>query len=110
METDTEVIEAGGYTLRAQELEDGTWVGEIAERAVPQLTADSLANLETQFRSMIGSLTENESALEDRPFDLQEDALLHRLHAQSPSNLAQPDQDRRPPEPGEKISRERWED
>ncbi len=110
MEPDTDVIEAGGYTLRAQELEDGTWVGEIMERAVPQLTADSRANLETQFRSMIGSLTENESALEDRPFDLREDALLHRLHAQSPSSLAQPDQDRRPPEPGEKISRERWED
>lgn len=110
MNTKAERIEAGGYTLLAVEREDGSWIGEIVDRAVPRLTADSRANLEKQFRSMIGSLSENESQLEGQPLDTREDAILHRLHAYSPRHLAQPDADFRPPEPGEKISRERWED
>lgn len=106
----SEVIESGGFTLRAHELDDGTWVGEIMERAVPRLTAESLSSLETQFRSMIAAFSENEAQVEGAPLDTREDALLHRLHAYAPRDLTQPDRDFRPPEPGQKISRERWED
>lgn len=106
----SEVFESGGYTLHAHERQDGTWVGEIMERAVPRLTAESLDSLETQFKSIIAAFSENEAQLEGAPLDTREDAMLHRLHAYAPRNLTQPDKDYRPPEPGEKLSRERWED
>ncbi len=109
--SNTEIIEIGGYTLRAQELEEGRWVGEIVERSVPQLTSTSLDNLREQFRSVIGALAENEAAVEGESLDTRQDAMLHHLHSYPLNNVsAAADEDYRPAEPGEEISRERWED
>ena len=109
--SNTEIVEIGGYTLRAQELEEGRWVGEIVERSVPQLTSTSLANLREQFKSVIGALAENEAELEGEPLDTRQDAVLHHLHSYPLNNVsATGDEDYMPAEPGEEISRERWED
>lgn len=107
----TETIEIGGFTMRAQELEEGRWVGEILDRAVPQLTSTSLANLKEQFRSVTAALAENEAALEGQSLDTRQDAMLHHLHSYPLENVsAAGDEDYRPAEPGEQVSRERWED
>ncbi len=108
----TEIIEFSGHTLRAQELEEGRWVGEVVERAVPQLTATSLDNLEEQFKSVIGALAKNEAAVEGMGLDTRQDAMMHQLHLNPMMGVAETeaDGDYQPPEPGEDISRERWED
>lgn len=106
----TENIEFSGFTLRAQEVEEGRWVGEILERAVPQLTATSRSNLEEQFKSVIGALTKNEAAVEGMRLDQRQDAMLHNLHANPMMDATEADQDYQPPETGDDISRERWED
>lgn len=105
----TEIIEFSGHTLRAQEIEEGRWVGEVVERAVPQLTATSRDNLEEQFKSVIGALSKNE-AVEGMGLDTRQDAMMHQLHASPMMGVTETDDNYRPPEPGEDISRERWED
>jgi len=106
----TETIEFNGYTLRAQEIEQGRWIGEVVERALPQLTATSRDNLEQQFRSVIGALIKNEAAVEGMGLDKRQDAMLHQLHANPMMDVTEADDDYQPPEPGEDVSRERWED
>lgn len=105
-----QTIEFSGHTMRAQELEEGRWVGEVVERAIPQLTATSLDNLEEQFKSVIGALAKNEAAVEGMGVDTRQDAMMHQLHLNPMMDVTEKDGDYKPPEPGEDISRERWED
>lgn len=109
----TETVEFSGYTMEAREQADGSWVGEVIDRAVPQMTATSLDNLEEQFRSVIGALAENEAQVDNETYDSSHNALHHHLHAHPLGSATRPgghDHDHRPPEPGEEIPRERWED
>lgn len=77
----TETIETGGYSMRAEQLPDGTWTGEVVERALPRLQADSLHNLKLEFTSIIATLVENEAELTGEALDTREDVLLRNLHA-----------------------------
>lgn len=97
----SEKLEVGGFTMVAQEQPDGNWVGEIVDRAVPQLTAKSLDDLEEQFRSVLGTLAENEAELEGEPLNTSQDAMLHRLHtypSTTVSGLGTDEVDGPPPE------------
>lgn len=107
---ETETIEFSGYTLRAQELEEGRWVGEVVERAVPQLTATSLSNLEEQFKSVIGALAKNEAEADGLGLEEKQDAMLSHLHLNPLSTTTEMDRDYEPAESGDDISKERWED
>src|SRR5690625_2143577 len=76
----TETVETGGYSMRAEQLPDGTWTGEVVERALPRLQADTLDNLKTEFESVIRALVENEAELTGESLDTREDALLRNVH------------------------------
>ena len=110
----TETVETGGYSMRAEQLPDGSWTGEVVERALPRLQADSLENLKTEFESVIRTLVENEAELTGESLDTREDALLHNMHAypSGTAPVADMDMTGRPehglPEP--EAKEEPWED
>ncbi len=87
MNTRAEVIASGGFTLRARELEDGTWSGEIVGRDVPGLQAGSWADLAYKFDHFIGEFAVESAEIEGVPLETREDAALRSEYAYGPRDL-----------------------
>lgn len=87
MNTRAEVIASGGFTLRARELEDGTWSGEILGRDVPGLTAASWADLAYKFDHVIGEFAVTAAQIEGVPLETLEDSALCGWYSYAPHEL-----------------------
>lgn len=87
MNSRAEIIAAGGFTLRAHELEDGSWSGEVVGRRVPGLRAASWADLAYKFDHVIGEFVAAERELEGVPLETREDAVLSSWYHYAPGEL-----------------------
>lgn len=106
--TEAQIFETGGVRVQASRQPDGSWIGQVLDRQLPQLTAGSLPELKEQCRSMLAELAANEAA-DDVPGTVRRDALLQGgISATGPVAVSEGDLGFQPVVPG--PDEEDWED
>lgn len=106
--TEAQIFETGGVRVQATQQPDGSWTGLVLDRQLPQLVADSLAELKEQCRSMLAELAANEAA-DDVPGTVRGEALLHGgIASTGPVAVSEGDLGFQPVVPG--PDEEDWED
>ena len=105
-----ETMDLGGMRARVMQQADGSWVAESLDRQLPRFTADSLADLREQAKSMLAELGENEPAGPPTPEDVRTNAHIHGVTSTGPIGVSEGDLGTHPVVPGEDAVQEDWED